>query len=260
MEILNIVKIGGNIIDDKKKLEIFLDDFCLLEGYKILIHGGGKIATQIAADLGIESVMVEGRRVTDAAMRDVVVMVYGGLINKKITAGLQARNCNSIGLSGADGGVVLAHKRHVNPIDYGYVGDVDQVNSSFLKKLLQENMIPVMAPLSLDKTGEILNTNADTIAAETAQSLSKDFHVNLIYCFEKRGVLSDSEDENSVIPEITTEDYLNLKERGIVNKGMIPKLDNAFHAIREGIKKVIICHAHDLNQAIAGKNGTIIKK
>lgn len=257
--VVNIIKIGGNVINDEEKLETFLSSFSALSGNKILVHGGGKVATKIAEDLGVETQMVEGRRITNADMRDVVTMVYGGLINKKIVASLQSVNCNAIGLTGADAGVVKAHKRPVKTIDYGFVGDIDGVNASFISSLLNQGITPVFAPLSYDKDFGILNTNADTQASAIATALSGDHEVNLIYCFEKKGVLLDAEDDDSVIPVLKPKLYEAYKASGVIYDGMIPKLDNAFDAVNKGVKKVIICEANELLAAVErGETGTQI--
>jgi len=257
---LNVIKIGGNVIDNPKKLSTFLDDFSNLIGFKILVHGGGKIATKVAEKLGIETQMVEGRRVTDAAMVDVVTMVYGGLVNKQIVAKLQSKSCNAIGLTGADGKSVLAERRPVGPINYGFVGDIKSVNYNFIKSILDQHVTPVFAPLTFDWNGDILNTNADTIASALAVSLSAIYDVNLVYCFEKKGVLFDAGNENSVISSLNKQTYKEYKEQGIINEGMIPKLDNAFMALQNGVKQVIICHADDFKEGVEkGTVGTIIK-
>ncbi|MBP6386965.1 MAG: acetylglutamate kinase [Pseudarcicella sp.] len=258
---LTVVKIGGNVIDDENLLKAFLKDFSQLPSPKILIHGGGKIATQIAKKLSIETVMIEGRRVTDQAMLDVVTMVYGGLVNKKIVAQMQSLQNNAIGLTGADGGAVLSQKRNPNPIDYGYVGDIKTVNVEFINSLLLQNIVPVFAPLTHDNEGNILNTNADTQAQAIAQALTKLYEVTLVYCFEKKGVLRDINDENSVITHINPEIYQNLKSENVIFEGMIPKLDNAFKAINEGVQKVLICHAEAIKTACTNQPlGTLLQK
>ncbi|MBP6409985.1 MAG: acetylglutamate kinase [Pseudarcicella sp.] len=258
---LTVVKIGGNVIDDENLLKAFLKDFSQLPSPKILIHGGGKIATQIAKKLSIETVMIEGRRVTDQAMLDVVTMVYGGLVNKKIVAQMQSLQNNAIGLTGADGGAVLSQKRNPNPIDYGYVGDIKTVNVEFINSLLLQNIVPVFAPLTHDNEGNILNTNADTQAQAIAQALTKLYEVTLVYCFEKKGVLRDINDENSVITHINPEIYQNLKSENVIFEGMIPKLDNAFKAINEGVQKVLICHAEAIKTACTHQPlGTLLQK
>jgi len=245
---INIIKIGGNIIDDDTKLNLFLQDFAQLPEPKILIHGGGKIATDISKSLGITAKIVEGRRITDAEMLRVVTMVYGGLVNKTIVAKLQALKCNALGLTGADANIIPARKRPVQTIDYGFVGDVtaENVQETNLQLFLENNLTPVIAPLTHDGNGNLLNTNADTIASTVAVALAKTFNINLTYCFEKKGVLANVEDENSVIHQITKETYQNLKQNGIIVQGMIPKLDNAFGAIDAGVKSVFICHANDV--------------
>jgi acetylglutamate kinase len=255
---LYIIKIGGNIIDDETKLSSFLQAFASIEEKKILVHGGGKLATRMAEKMGIEQQMVDGRRITDAESLKVVTMVYAGYINKNIVTQLQACNCNAIGLSGADGDAILAHKREHPVIDYGFVGDVDEVNSSLLLSLLEKNITPVLAPITHDGKGQLLNTNADTIAQETAKALSTDYNVHLIYSFEKTGVLSDVNDESSVIRSITPQSYNDLKAGGKIFSGMIPKLDNAFAALSSGVKKVIIGKAENLNELIEGSSGTSI--
>jgi acetylglutamate kinase len=256
---LNVIKIGGNVINNPEKLTEFLTAFSALKGNNILVHGGGKVATEIAKKLGVETKMVEGRRITDEPMRDVVTMVYGGLINKQIVAQLQANNCDAIGLTGADGGVILAKKRPVETIDYGFVGDIRKVDNQFISNLLQQNKTPIFAPLTFDKTGIMLNTNADTQASAIGVAMSGDYEVNLIYCFEKKGVLSDAENDDSVIAELTAESYATYKAKGVIYEGMIPKLDNAFAAIKNGVKQVTICHAEELLNAVEkGKSGTKI--
>lgn len=251
---LNIIKIGGNVINDSDKLSEFLTAFSALKESKILVHGGGKVATEIAKKLGVETVMVEGRRITDEPMRDVVTMVYGGLINKQIVAQLQASNCDAIGLTGADGGVILAKKRPVKTIDYGFVGDIEKVDNQFISTILQQNKTPVFAPLTFDKIGTMLNTNADTQASAVATAMSANYEVNLIYCFEKKGVLADPENNDSVIPKLTSELYSEYKAKGVIYEGMIPKLDNAFAAIKNGVQQVIICHAEELLNAVENGN------
>ena len=247
---LTIIKIGGNVVDNPTLRENFLNDFTQIPSPKILVHGGGKIATQVAVKMDVETVMVEGRRITDKAMLDVVTMVYGGLVNKTLVAQLQSRNVNTIGLTGADAGVILSRKRVVKEIDYGFVGDIEKVDSTFIDSLLQQNLVPIFAPLTYDKDGNMLNTNADTIAQALAIAMSKNYEVNLVYCFEKKGVLTDVDDENSVIPVLEKEYYEQLKTDGAIHTGMIPKLDNAFKAIAEGVLQVIICHAEEVRLAV----------
>lgn len=257
-----IIKIGGNVIDDEAKLKKFLADFSLIKENKILIHGGGKIATEISKKLGIETRMVEGRRITDAETLKVVTMVYAGLINKNIVATLQSQNCNAIGLCGADANILPAVKRVHPTIDFGFVGDVseNEIKAKPIQALLGSGLTPVIAPLTHDKKGSLLNTNADTIASSIAVSLAMEADVSLVYCFEKKGVLHDPSNENSVIPEINFNSYQKFKADGIISEGMIPKLDNAFSAIKKGVKKVIICQADTLKDAIrTGTNtGTIL--
>lgn len=256
MEKLTVIKVGGKIVEETESLQQLLTDFCAIPGYKVLVHGGGRSATKIAADLGIESHMVNGRRITDADMLKVVTMVYGGLVNKNIVASLQARGVNALGLTGADLNVLRSDKRPIKDgIDYGFVGDVKEANSSILAKLIADGIVPVMAPLTHDGQGNMLNTNADTIAQETAKALSKHFDVTLIYSFEKKGVLRNADDDDSVIPHITREEFQAYVADGTVQGGMIPKLENAFQALDAGVKKVIIT----LATAIDGNSGTIIE-
>tara|TARA_R110000765_G_scaffold4399_2_gene13929 strand:+ start:42 stop:821 length:780 start_codon:yes stop_codon:yes gene_type:complete len=239
-EKLSIVKIGGNVIEDEKALDNFLSAFSRLEGLKILVHGGGKLATQLAAKLGIESKMIDGRRITDAETVDIITMVYGGLANKKIVAQLQSKNINAIGLSGADGNSIQAHKRPVKQIDYGFVGDIDGVNSELLKNLLSINLTPIFCALSHDGAGQLLNTNADTIASEIAIGMASVFETTLYYCFEKKGVLLDITDENSVVKNIDTSKYKELLSKGVIADGMLPKLHNCFHALDNNVEKVCL--------------------
>lgn len=250
---LNVIKIGGNIINDAAALRSFLGDFSKLKGPKILVHGGGKIATEVASKLQVETKMVEGRRITDAAMIEIVTMVYGGLINKNIVAELQSLDCNAIGLTGADAGLIKSHKRIVKTIDYGLVGDIDKVDAEKLLQFINMGLTPVFAPLTFDPLHGILNTNADTQASEIARATSKMMETSLTYCFEKKGVLRDVEDEDSVIETIDARLYKELKTQGVIFEGMIPKLDNAFDAISEGVKKVIICRADDLLSSVEKK-------
>ncbi len=260
---LYVIKIGGNIIDDEKKLSSFLKEFASINEKKILIHGGGKLATDLAQQLNISQQLKDGRRITDAETLKVITMVYAGYINKNITALLQSNNCNAVGLTGADGNLILAHKRTSDsPLggggDYGFVGDIDKVNSEWLGKLLNEEVTPVIAPVTHNKKGQLLNTNADTIAQEIAKSMAASYSVTLIYCFEKKGVLEDSDDEDSVIEEINPVCYKDLKEKQIIHSGMIPKLDNAFAALNNGVKKAIIGKSEELCQLISGSSGTSI--
>lgn len=255
-EKLTIVKVGGKIVEEADTLNRLLSDFSSIPGYKLLVHGGGRSATKIAAQLGIESKMVDGRRITDAETLKVVTMVYGGLVNKNIVAGLQAKGVNAIGLTGADMNVIHSVKRPVKEVDYGYVGDVEHVNAEVLVTLISRGVVPVMAPLTHDGEGHMLNTNADTIAGETAKALAEAFDVTLIYCFEKKGVLRDAEDDDSVIPVITPDLFKQYVEEGVIQGGMIPKLENSFSAVEAGVSQVVIT----LASAIDGKSGTIIKK
>lgn len=251
---LTIIKVGGKIVEEEASLNKLLDDFSQIDGYKLLVHGGGRSATALAARLGIESQMVNGRRITDAETLKVVTMVYGGLVNKNIVAGLQSRNINALGLTGTDMDVIRSVKRPVKDIDYGFVGDVEKVNGSILADLLNKNIIPVMAPLTHDGKGNMLNTNADTIAGETAKALASFFNVTLVYCFEKKGVLMDENNDDSVIPQITYTDFQKYVADGIIQGGMIPKLENSFEAIRAGVAEVIITKASE----ISGNGGTHI--
>lgn len=258
---LYVIKIGGNVIDNPQALEFFLSDFAAIKGNKILVHGGGKVATEISKGLGIEAQMVDGRRVTDAETLKIVTMVYAGLINKNVVAQLQAKSCNAIGLTGADGNIIKSHKRVVKTVDYGFVGDVDEINTGVLKTLIDANLTPIIAPITHNKEGVLLNTNADTVASTLAVGMSQLFDVELIYCFELKGVLRDFEDKNSVINDIDKTYYNELKEAGIVSKGMIPKLDNSFDAIEAGVSAVRICHADDLLKILNDnqKLGTTLK-
>lgn len=249
MNRLTVVKIGGNVIDDPVKLKSFLQDFSQLDGAKILVHGGGKMATQLSAELGIKTEMIEGRRVTDLESLRIVTMVYAGLINKNIIAQLQSCNCNAIGLSGADGNLIIAVKRPVrmdpsgrNVLDYGYAGDLfdDSVNRGQMIKLLDAGLTPVFSAITHDGKGQLLNTNADTIASVISVALAGSYEVSLVYCFEKKGVLTDLTDENSVVREMDLQKYLSLKGDQVIYEGMVPKLDNAFNAIERGVNEVFI--------------------
>lgn len=240
MDRLTIIKVGGKVVENTESLNALLDQFIKFSGNKILVHGGGSTATEIAGKLGIETEMVDGRRITSKSMLDVVTMVYGGLVNKKIVAGLQARGCNALGLTGADLNLISARKRPVLEIDYGYVGDVVDVNSRELRILIGENVVPIVAPLTHDEKGQLLNTNADTIAAELASELADYFSVYLFYCFEKKGVLQNPEDDSTIIPELDAALFQQYQQEGIINTGMIPKLNNGFRAKRNGVKEVLI--------------------
>lgn len=258
MNKLTIIKIGGNVIDNPDALARFLTAFASLSGSTLLVHGGGKIATQIAGKLGIETTMIDGRRITDQPMLDVVTMVYGGLVNKQIVARLQALDTNAIGMTGADAGTVLAHKRPVREIDYGLVGDIDEVDSGQIQSFLRQGLTPVFAPITYGKAGELFNTNADTMASAIAVDMVRHNEVTLVYCFEKRGVLADPADDDSVIMTLTPDRYAEHKAAGTINKGMIPKLDNAFAAIKNGVSRVIICHADDVAAAVMQGAGTTL--
>jgi len=240
MKKLSVIKIGGSLIENEKILDEFLVDFTKLEGLKILVHGGGKLATQLAGKLGIETKMNEGRRITDAETIKVITMVYGGLVNKTIVAKLQAGNCNALGLSGADLNSIQSVKRPVAELDYGFVGDVEKVNTKMISLLLSNEISPVFCAITHDKNGQLLNTNADTIASEIAIALSRDFETDLYYCFEKQGVLMDINDENSVIENIDSKNYQQLKEEKIIADGMLPKLHNCFNALERNVSKVCI--------------------
>lgn len=254
MEKLTLIKVGGKIVEEASTLKSLLEQFSKIPGNKVLVHGGGRSATQVATQLGIETKMVEGRRITDEAMLKVVTMVYAGLVNKNIVAQLQANGINSLGLTGADINYMRSDKRKPNPIDYGFVGDVREVNTDILADLIARGIVPVLSPITHDGKGNLLNTNADTIAQEAAVALAKRFDVSLIYCFEKDGVLKDENDDSSVIPLITKSDFEAYKADGTISGGMIPKLDNAFTAISKGVKEVVITSA---NHILSG--GTKIK-
>ncbi len=248
MEKLTLIKVGGKIVEEPETLQQLLRDFSSIEGYKVLVHGGGRSATKVAAQLGIESKMVNGRRITDADMLNVVTMVYGGLVNKNIVAGLQSLGINALGLTGADMNIMRSDKRPVKDVDYGFVGDVKEVNADLLSSLIRQGIVPVLAPLTHDKQGHMLNTNADTIAGEAAKALAKYFDVTLMFCFEKKGVLRDENDDDSVIPEINREAFKEYVEAGIIQGGMIPKLENAYQAIDVGVKEVIITQASEIHK------------
>jgi len=253
---LTVIKVGGKIVEEDDALQQLLLDFAKIEGAKILVHGGGRLATTIAGQLGMESRMIDGRRITDERMLRIVTMVYAGLVNKNIVAGLQALGVNAIGLTGADMNMIRSDKRPVTTIDYGFAGDVKEVNTAAFVLLLQNGFIPVLSPLTHDKKGLLLNTNADTIAAETAKALAKLFDVTLIYCFEKSGVLMDENDDGSVIPLINRVIYEKYKTEGVIRGGMIPKLDNAFQALDAGVKQVIITKASE----ITDRKGTVVNE
>ena len=256
MEQLTLVKVGGKIVEESDSLQQLLSDFSKIEGHKVLVHGGGRSATALAERLGVETHMINGRRVTDAEMLKVVTMVYGGLVNKQIVAGLQALNINAIGLTGADMNYMRSEKRPVKEVDYGFVGDVKETDGRILAKLIHEGVVPILAPLTHDKAGNLLNTNADTIAGEAAKALAKHFDVNLVFCFEKKGVLINENDDESVISELNPDLFKKYVADGIIQGGMIPKLENAFEALNAGVKQVVITRADRL-----GKNdGTKVIK
>ena len=263
MKSLHIIKIGGNVIDNSENLHHFLKDFTALDGYKILVHGGGKVATQLSETLGIEAKLVDGRRITDIETLRVVTMVYGGLINKNIVAQLQRFGTNAIGLTGADGNLIRTKKRPVKTIDYGFVGDIDDesVDAHGIARLLEAGFAPVFCALTHDGDGQLLNTNADTIASALAVSLSSLFGTTLIYCFEKKGVLMDVNDDDSVIRDIDPVRYEELKIKQIIHSGMLPKLENAFTAISCGVKAVVIGRSDDLGELKHGRPfGTRLSK
>jgi acetylglutamate kinase len=259
-EKLFVIKIGGNVIDDAVKLDSFLKDFAAIKSKKILVHGGGKIATAIGEKLGIQSKYLDGRRITDDETIDLVTMVYGGLVNKQIVAKLQSINCNAIGVTGADANLLPAKKREVKEIDYGWVGDIetDKINFESWKLFLENDLTPVVAPLTHDRNGHILNTNADTIASVLAVGLSSFYQTNLVYCFEKNGVLENVNDEDSLISKLTFNDYLSLKNSDQLFAGILPKIDNAFDAINKGVNEVIIGNSLQLSSIINGTGGTKI--
>ena len=259
MESLYVIKIGGNIVDNPELLTECLQAFAQVKGQAILVHGGGKLATQLATSLGVEQTMIEGRRITDAATLKIVTMVYAGYINKNVVAQLQSLGVNAMGLSGADANLIQAHKRIHTTIDYGFVGDVDQVNVTQIENLITQNIKLVIAPITHDGKGQLLNTNADTIAQSIATALSASYQVHLIYGFEKEGVLSDVNNPSSVIAKIERPSYAKLKEDKIIFEGMVPKIDNAYLALDGGVQSVIIGKAEKLNELINGTAGTTIK-
>lgn len=259
---LTLVKVGGGIVENADSLNSLLDKFTRIDGLKVLVHGGGRSATRIAELLGLPQQMIAGRRVTDAETLRVVTMVYAGLVNKNIVAQLQARGVNALGLTGADMNVIQSHRRApknvrmedgtTQLVDYGFVGDIDQVNAELLADLIAKGVVPVISPIGHDTQGSLLNTNADTIAAEVAKALSKVFEVTLVFCFEKKGVLRDAEDDDSVIPSITQAEFPTLVEQGIVSGGMLPKLENSFSAIQAGVHEVVITQANAIDNPKAG--------
>ncbi len=264
-ETLNIIKVGGGVVEDAASLASLLNQFAEMEGRKVLVHGGGRLATSMAASLGIESRMVGGRRITDAKMLEVVTMVYGGLVNKNIVAGLQTKGVKAVGLTGVDGDVIRSHKRPPKlvkmddgteqMVDFGFVGDVDKVDAQLLASLIESGIVPVVAPLTHDGEGHILNTNADTIASSVAQALAEHYEVTLTFCFEKAGVLRDANDDNSVIPLIDEQEASKFIAEGVIAGGMIPKIENAFDAIHKGVRQVVITHSDNID----GSRGTTIK-
>ena len=251
-EHLTIIKVGGKIVENSESLNALLKDFAAVEGKKLLVHGGGRSATQMAARLGVETKMVDGRRITDEAMLEVVTMVYGGLVNKRIVAGLQALGIDAVGLTGADMNIVLSDKRKVSAVDYGWVGDVKRVNAEAVATLIGSGCCPVVAPLTHDGCGHLLNTNADTMAGEMAKAMAAHYDVTLMFCFEKPGVLADENDDSRLIPTITPSVLDDLKRRGVVSGGMIPKLDNAIACVSAGVESVVITQADRIADPYAG--------
>lgn len=244
---ITVVKIGGNVIDDSAALKRFVADFAALRGAKILVHGGGKLATRLAERLELKVRMVEGRRITDKGTLDVVTMVYAGLVNKQLVAALQAAGCNALGLSGADGNVATARRRDPSPVDYGFVGDIERVDDDLLRHLLERGIVPVFSAIMHDGRGTLLNCNADSVASAVAVAAARIAPTDLVFCFEKAGVLRDPEDDTSLIAEITAESYAALKAQGAVSKGMIPKIENALKAVGQGVRSVAIKHAANLS-------------
>ena len=251
---IKVVKIGGNVIDSEEALSSFVSDFASIEGPKVLVHGGGKLATRLAERLDIPTTMIDGRRVTDSDTLDVVTMVYAGLVNKRIVAMLQSLGCNAIGLSGADGGAVMATRRAANPIDFGFVGDisVEGVDAAFIRNLTEQGTVPVFCSIMHDGKGQLLNCNADSVASAVAVGLATECDTELLFCFEKRGVMRDVDNDTSVIANINREGYKTLLAEGVVNKGMIPKIDGAFRALECGVKVVTIKHSAELADSSAG--------
>lgn len=252
IEHLTIIKVGGKVVEEEASLQPLLRDFSRIAGNKILVHGGGKLATTYSEKLGITPQMVDGRRITNEETLQVVTMVYAGLVNKGLVARLQALGTNALGLTGADLDIIRAKKRPVADIDYGFVGDVVNVNNRMLRELLMNGAVPVVAPITHDGDGQLFNTNADTIASELAIALSSSYRVTLLYCFDKRGVLRDESDENSVIDEISMADFEELKSSGAVNGGMIPKLTTGFNAMKQGVNSVVVTNASTLSGSKSG--------
>lgn len=255
MRSITVMKIGGNVIDNSAARKAFLTEFAAIEGPRILVHGGGKLATRLAERLELEVKMVDGRRITDKGTLDVVTMVYAGLVNKQIVASLQALGCNAIGLSGADGNIVTARRRAPEPIDYGFVGDIERVDTDLLGRLLEGGLVPVFSAIMHDGHGSLLNCNADSVASAVALGAARLAPVDLVYCFEKAGVLRDPEDESSVIREITAESFATLRADGTISKGMIPKVENALKAVSQGVRSVTIRSSAHLADGI----GTVIR-
>ncbi len=252
MEKLTIIKVGGKVVENNNSLQNLLTDFNSIAGLKILVHGGGNIATDLANQMGLEVKMVNGRRVTSAEMLDLVVMVYGGMINKKIVAGLHSYQCNAIGLTGTDLNIIRAVKRPVKEIDYGFVGDIVKVNAEALNKLLNNGFVPVIAPLTHDGKGQLLNTNADDITNAIARSLASYYDIKLVFCFEKKGVLLDVNDENSIISKLNKFEFKRLLDNGAINSGMVPKLENGFDSLESGVKQVFVTDVLGINQKNPG--------
>lgn len=246
--VLKVVKIGGKLIENEEKLQGFLKDFTALEGPKILVHGGGNMATDLAGKLGFETKMIDGRRITDENSIKVITMVYGGLINKSIVAGLQALSCNAIGLCGADGKSIVSKRRPVKEIDFGFVGDIQEVNQVFINSLLEQGIVPVFSAISYSDNGQLLNTNGDSVAAEIAIAMSGQYETELYYCFEKKGVLSNAQDDESVITTLNRENYNHLLEEKVISDGMLPKLHNCFSALNKNVSKIFLGDANLLQQ------------
>ncbi len=259
MEKLFIVKIGGNVIDDQNLLADFIKTFAGIQHKKILVHGGGAMATRVAEAMGVPQQMKDGRRITDKETIKIVTMVYAGLINKQLVAGLQANQCQAIGFTGADGNMLRARKRASKPIDYGFVGDVESVNVTLLSLLLHQDFTPVFSPITHDGKGDLLNTNADTIGFELAKALCNLYEISLVYCFDKPGVLEDVQDPGSVINRITPGEFAGLKESNTIHSGMLPKIENALTAVATGVRHVVIGHAQQLTQLISRQAGTTVE-
>ena len=258
---ISIIKIGGNVIDYPEKLDEFLSIFAKVPGFKILVHGGGVMATRFGESMGIMPEMVDGRRITDKDTLDIVTMVYAGLISKSVVAKLQALKVNALGMSGVDGNLIRSTKRPVKEIDFGFVGDIKEVNTTLIQQLLQAGLTPVVNAITHDKKGQLLNTNADSIASVLATSLAKEYPIDLYFCFNKAGVLVDEKNDQSIIPLINEDIYKELRKENVIHSGMIPKLDNAFEALKQGVQRVWIGKAENLLMAVKGKKaGTIIER